>query len=178
MKITFTVFGEARPAGSKRAMPIYRRGVNGRQLVTRANGSPVIAVIDDNPKSKDWKQQVAHAARQSYRGDLIDGPLKVSLCFYRARPKGHFGSKGLNSKGRGSMAPTTKPDVLKLARGVEDALTGVVWRDDAQIVAEVLTKDWGEPARCEITIESIGVIASGGIRIGDDLVGKLTALFR
>ena len=38
------------------------------------------------------------------------------------------------------------PDVLKLARGVEDALTGIVWRDDAQIVNESLNKVVGAAA--------------------------------
>jgi len=157
MRITFTVFGEPKPAGSKRAMPIYRRGPNGRQLVTRENGSPMIAVIDDNPDSKAWKQQVACAARQAYCGELLDGPLRVSLHFYRPRPKGHFGANGLNKQGRDSLAPTTKPDVLKLARGVEDALSKVIYRDDSQIVAELITKDYGEPARCEVIVEEMAV---------------------
>lgn len=39
------------------------------------------------------------------------------------------------------------PDVLKLARGVEDALTGIVWRDDAQIVNESLSKVVVAPPR-------------------------------
>lgn len=154
--ITFTVLGEACPAGSKRAIPIYRKGPDGsRELVMRANGSPVIAVADANPKSKGWKQEVSRAARHAYCGELIDGPIKVTLQFFRPRPKGHYGTKGLNGKGRESIAPTTKPDVLKLARAVEDALTGVIWRDDSQITVEVLTKSWGEPARVEILIEEI-----------------------
>jgi Holliday junction resolvase RusA-like endonuclease len=154
--ISFTVLGEPRPAGSKRAMPIYRKGAKGKQLVTRADGSPLIAVTDDNAKSKGWKQEVAQAARHMYDGDLLDGPLKLTLRFFRIRPKGHFGKSGLNGAGRGSMAPTTKPDVLKLARAVEDALTGVIWRDDAQIVVESLSKWWGEPARVEISIDVLG----------------------
>jgi Holliday junction resolvase RusA-like endonuclease len=144
--ITFTVLGDAKPAGSKRAFAIKRGGVPTGQ----------IAVSDANPNSKAWKQEVAHAARQVFQGQLIDGPLRVTLKFFRPRPKGHFGSKGLNAKGRSSVAPTTKPDVLKLARGVEDACTSVIWRDDAQIVHEVITKEYGEPARCEVTIEPIG----------------------
>jgi predicted short-subunit dehydrogenase-like oxidoreductase (DUF2520 family) len=49
--------------------------------------------------------------------------------------------------------------VLKLARGVEDALTGIVWRDDAQIVVEHLEKRYGSPARCEVRVKYLGVYA-------------------
>jgi Holliday junction resolvase RusA-like endonuclease len=45
--------------------------------------------------------------------------------------------------------------VLKLARAVEDALTGVVWRDDAEIVAEGLAKLYGTPERVEISITEV-----------------------
>lgn len=160
MTIQFTVYGEPKTAGSKRAMPIYRQGPTGKQLVTRANGSPVIVVIDDNQKSRDWKNAVASAARDAYRGDVLRGALRVTLCFYRIRPKGHFGS-GRNAsvlKPGAPAHPTPKPDVLKLARAVEDALTGVCWLDDAQIVAEQLLKRYGEPARVEIVIEELSTV--------------------
>ena len=42
--------------------------------------------------------------------------------------------------------------MLKLARAVEDAMSGVVYRDDAQVVTEVLRKRYGEPARAEVAI--------------------------
>ena len=145
MAISFTVTGQSQPAGSKRAFPFHKR-----------DGSLGVSVSDDNPKSKGWKELVAFYARQAYDGPLLDGPLSVTFVFYRPRPKGHFNTKGaLNKKGRDSSAPTTKPDVLKLARGVEDAISGIIWRDDAIIVDEFLSKRYGEPARCEITIEEI-----------------------
>lgn len=143
--ITFIVYGLPQTAGSKRAFALRKGGV----LTGR------VAVTDDNAKSRDWKQQVASAAREAYNGELLDCPLVVTLKFYRPRPKGHFGRYGLNKAGLAAVAPTTKPDVLKLARAVEDSLSGVVYRDDAQIVNELLVKDWGEPARCEITIKAI-----------------------
>ncbi len=149
--ITFTVFGEPRPAGSKRAFALKRRDGS---PVLRPNGTQVVTVTDANPNSRDWKQQVAHAARQAYSGELLDGAIKLTLQFYRQRPKGHFGAKGLNGQGRASLAPITRPDVLKLARAVEDSLTGVVWRDDAQVVLQLLVKEWGEPARVDVTIEA------------------------
>ena len=83
----------------------------------------------------------------------MTGALRVSFTFYRPRPKGHFGAKGVRPSA--PRYPTTKPDVLKLARAVEDALTGVLWRDDAQIVAESIYKDYGEPARVVVTVEEI-----------------------
>jgi Holliday junction resolvase RusA-like endonuclease len=41
-------------------------------------------------------------------------------------------------------------------RGVEDALTGVVWRDDAQIVHQVASKFYTRgPERCEVLIRQV-----------------------
>lgn len=138
--LVFTVYGQPQTAGSKRAFPFRR-----------PNGSLGTSVTDDNPKSRSWKGMVAHAAREAYQGELLDGPLAVTFTFYRPRCKGHIGAKGV--KASAPRYPTTKPDVLKLARAVEDALTGVIWRDDAQICVERIYKDWGEPARVEITVE-------------------------
>lgn len=137
--IEFKVFGKPQPAGSKRAFIIA-----GRATVT-----------DANAKSKPWKQQVSQVAAEHHAGPLLRGPLKATFVFYAPRPKGHFGAKGLNKKGLEARYPTSKPDALKLARGVEDALTGVIYGDDSQIVQEVLCKEYGEPARVEIKIEEI-----------------------
>lgn len=136
--LRFTVFGAAEPAGSKRAFV-----VNGRAVVT-----------DANRKSKGWKAAVAEKAGEVYSGELLDGPLQVVFTFYRPRPASHYGT-GRNAdklKPSAPAFPATRPDVLKLARGVEDALTGIVWRDDARIVTEVLRKRWGNPASVEIEV--------------------------
>lgn len=139
-RITFTVVGAPQTAGSKRAFPFRRR-----------DGSLGVSVTDDNAKSQNWKRSVSVEARLAYDGPLLEGALSVLFVFYRPRPKGHFGAKGL--KPSAEPYPITRPDVLKLARATEDALTGVIWRDDAQIVSERISKRWGEPARCEVTVE-------------------------
>jgi Holliday junction resolvase RusA-like endonuclease len=152
MTFTFTVYGQPQTAGSKRAFAFRRH-----------DGSLGASVTDDNAKGAGWKGDVAKAARTVFTGDLLTGALRVSMVFYRPRPKGHFNSShGLNKAGRDSIAPTTKPDVLKLARCAEDALTGVVWRDDALIVTETLEKKWGEPARLVMVIETIEREAADG----------------
>lgn len=139
--LTFTVHGVAQPAGSKRG---FHRG--GRVIIT-----------DANAKSRPWKAQVTDAGAAAMGGAaLLDGPLSLELVFYIPRPKGHYGT-GRNAgtvRASAPAFPAVKPDVLKLARAVEDALTGIAYRDDAQIVQERLVKRYGEPARVEVVIDT------------------------
>ncbi len=145
--IRFTVHGTPQTAGSKRAFPIRRAG---QKLGVR--------VTDDNPKSRDWKTTVSQVAAEHCRGGLIDGAVVVEFVFWLVRPKGHFGKRGLLPSA--PEFPAVKPDVLKLARAVEDALTGVAWRDDALIVDEHLSKRYGERAGVDIVIRQIAASAA------------------
>lgn len=111
-------------------------------------------VVDDNKKSRPWKNLVAQVAGDAMAGrDVMQGPIRLTLRFFRTRPKSHHRTNGDVSASAPSY-PTTKPDVLKLARAVEDALSGVVYVDDAQIVDELLTKEFG-PERVEIKVETM-----------------------
>jgi Holliday junction resolvase RusA-like endonuclease len=158
LTITFTVFGNSQPAGSKQSfVPLNKKT---KEPFRRPNGGIVVSTVDDNPKSKGWKKTVAKAAREAYEGELLSGPLAVTFTFYRERPTSHFGKHGLNKLGLSNPFPTTRPDVLKLARAVEDAITGAIWSDDSYIVEEHLYKFWGE-ARVEVQIESISEVQSG-----------------
>lgn len=137
--ITFTVYGHAAPAGSKRALPAGGR----------AGGRPII--VDDSRRSRPWKQEVAGVARDAMlEHDLLDGPLCLVLRFYVPRPRSHLGKRGLLPSA--PAWPAKRPDLLKLARGVEDALSSIVYRDDAQIVVEYLSKAYGEPERLEVAV--------------------------
>lgn len=139
--IAFTVYGQAEPAGSKRAFV-----VKGRAVVT-----------DANRRSAPWKQEVASQGAMAMADiALLEGPLEVWFTIYVPRPAGHFGKKG-NLLPSARLYPTARPDLLKLARGLEDALTGIVWRDDSQIVVERLVKLYGDPARVEVEIREIAV---------------------
>ena len=51
-----------------------------------------------------------------------------------------------------------RPDATKLVRAVEDALTGLVWRDDAQVVIQTVRKRYGHPERAEIFVQEINVM--------------------
>lgn len=134
----FTIMGQPRPAGSKRHI---------------GNG---VVIDSSGEKGRNWRASVQAVAREHFTGDLLREPLMVYVTFFTPRPKCHYGT-GRNAgklKDDAPQYPTGRPDVLKLARAVEDALTGVVWADDAQIVDEILAKRYGEPARCVVSIHS------------------------
>lgn len=97
-----------------------------------------------------WKRDVVQAARLEMRHrPPLEGPLVLELEFWMPRPKNHFGTSGLRPSA--PLVPDYRPDVLKLARPVEDALSGVCYGDDAQIVEEHLYKIFGDP-RVVITV--------------------------
>jgi Holliday junction resolvase RusA-like endonuclease len=151
MEVAFTVFGEQRPQGSKTCRVIYRNG----KPVTAASGRIVTATIEANPHTKEWRRQVSDAAYEAMIGKtLLDGPVALHLTVYRVRPKGHFGS-GKNSsavKGSAFAYPTTKPDLLKLARAIEDAMSGIVYRDDNQVVRHDLQEFYGGQYRTDVRV--------------------------
>jgi Holliday junction resolvase RusA-like endonuclease len=142
--VLFTVFGTAAPAGSKT-----------RATAIGADGAAKSWTRDSSKASYPWKAAVRAAAAEAMNGSgLLDGPLSLQLFFHRPRPKTHFGT-GRNAgvvKPSAPERPTTQPDLLKTARAIEDALTGIVYRDDAQIVHEILTKHFGEPARVNVVV--------------------------
>ena len=84
--------------------------------------------------------------RAEYDGDVLTGPLSVAFQFRFLRPQSHYGT-GRNAghvKDSAPLYPTVRPDRTKVMRSTEDALTGILWKDDSQIVAGDITKIYVE----------------------------------
>lgn len=160
--VSFSVYGKPRPQGSKQAQVIY----NGAGKPVLKNGRILAVVRDDNKDLRNWRNQVADKAMEAYRSathtspdnskdpGLLSGPVALCVEFVRPRPKGQYGT-GRNAgilKMSAPEHPTAKPDTVKLARAVEDAITGVVWIDDSQVVKHVLTKRFGDRYETHVTI--------------------------
>lgn len=136
-----TVYGKPQPAGSKTAYVHPHT----KQIV----------VTDANSKARTWKDQVAQAAGRAF-GDrpIMTGAVTLDVTFFEPRPKGHYGT-GRNEgviKDSAPEYPTKAPDTTKLVRGTEDAMSGIVYRDDSQVVDLIARKRYGAPARCEIVV--------------------------
>ena len=110
--ITIRVYGLPGPMGSKRFVGLSKSGKG--------------LMIESSKAVKPWREAVKWAAIQSgARG--LDGPLWVSMVFTIKKPK--------SAPKRKRTWPATKPDLSKLARSTEDALTDSgVWADDARVV--------------------------------------------
>lgn len=126
--VTFTVLGQAAPKGSSKAFAFRRH-----------DGTLGAAVTHDNPKTKGWQHAVTAAAQQQCPGVFFEGPVAIQVDFYLARPK---------SLPKRVRHHTKKPDLDKLARSVKDALKGVIWKDDSQVVRLIAHKSYAQGQPC------------------------------
>ena len=144
-KGTFWVEGIPKPGGSKTVFPC--KGKKGKYVV-----------VDACKGNKKWRESVAAQVRKSYHGEPLTTPLCVDFYFYMPRPKCHYTAKG-KLKPNAPAYHTVKPDKGKLERSTTDALTGILWKDDAQIVTGTTEKnyvsDTKESPSCLIRLEEI-----------------------
>lgn len=91
----------------------------------------------DPLKSKNWKRTVMIYAKQQYQGDMLLGALLVEMCFFTKRPIGLKKSIVHNIK---------RPDITNYIKGIEDALNGIIYKDDSQIVTLLAYKQYAESA--------------------------------
>lgn len=102
----------------------------------------------NDARLKPWRSTIFAAAVEAMDGrDLWAGPVAVDLVFTVARPKGHWrtGRRSGELRPSAPATPTSNPDLDKLTRAVLDALTGTVFRDDAQVVDLQAAKRYGTP---------------------------------
>ncbi|WP_051966498.1 RusA family crossover junction endodeoxyribonuclease [Kitasatospora mediocidica] len=128
--LIITVYGTPAPQGSKRHV---------------GNG----VMLEMSKRLKPWRQDVKEAALiamelpsatigavQLHR-PLLDGPLAASIVFtIREQPAGKptWWPGGVRWSKSLRWRPASTPDLSKLLRSTEDALTGVAWKDDARVV--------------------------------------------
>lgn len=84
-------------------------------------------MVESSKKVKPWRERVAWTFRELYpRFVPLDGPLVARMIFTLTRPATVPANR--------VDAADRYPDVSKLARSTEDALTKLAWADDARII--------------------------------------------
>lgn len=110
-------------------------------LVAAAGG---IITRTDSPRLANWTKAVQWSAKAA-RVRLVPKPagVRVEACFVVVAPK------------HPAAHPTRPPDVDKVARALLDALTGIAYADDAQVLDLHITKRYGPAAETAITIARV-----------------------
>jgi crossover junction endodeoxyribonuclease RusA len=139
---SFFVSGTPGTAGSKKFVGMSKAG---RGIIIDSSGK----------KGKDWRNLVASTAQEAFHGrEPFAGPLSLTVKFVMPRRKGDLRPDG-TPRPSAPVFHTTKPDATKMLRAVEDAITGIGWKDDAQIACQIVSKIYGEKPGALITINLI-----------------------
>lgn len=141
MRVTFVVPGV--PKGKER--PRVIRDVSGRPHAYTPTAT------------KNKEKAIARLYLENANGyKFTDKPLKVALDFFYPIPSSWTRVKKELAL-QGKITPCVKPDLDNAAKLIMDALNGVAYPDDKQILALAASKRYGEPARSVVTIEDMEV---------------------
>lgn len=86
----------------------------------------------------------------------LNGMLKLTVKAFYKIPQS-FSRKKRNDALNGNLAPLTKPDVDNILKVVCDALNGIAYEDDKQIVYQEIYKYYDEVPRLQIEIKEVEI---------------------
>jgi len=135
--IAFTVPGQ--PVAKARARVYYDKRLGRSRGVT--------------PKStRRYEEAVAWYAQEAMRGlPPLRGPMALHVTLGMRMPASWSRKRKLEAA-TGKIAPTKKPDMSNLIKGIEDAMNHIVYHDDGQIVEHVTRKQYCLEPHARITV--------------------------
>lgn len=138
-RVSFVVYSRAAPQGSKDYV---------------GNG----VMIESSKRVKPFRADVRKAAESAALPPSwpMGAPMRVSFRFHFARPKSHFKHGVALLKSAPEEATSHRlGDLEKLARSVNDALSGVLFNDDRQVVEMHLAKAYDSEDLVIISVEPL-----------------------
>lgn len=141
-RVTLTIPGE--PIGWGRPTPVAR---------LNAAGEPFVMMVTQE-QTRAAKAAVRAAFKRKYPGHKPwTGPVMLRFTAVFETPKS-FNKALREAADRGVLYATKKPDKDNIEKLIKDALNGVVYVDDQQVMGGGL-KRYGSPARVEISFERL-----------------------
>jgi Holliday junction resolvase RusA-like endonuclease len=106
-------------------------------------------------KTVSYEGLVGWTAAQAMAGrDLMLGPVAAVL-HMRLDVPASWSKKKQAEAFAGRLRPTSKPDMDNVVKAVFDALNGVVWRDDVQVVSLHCVKSYAPAPGVYVRIEEM-----------------------
>lgn len=129
-----------------------------QQQRPRARRMPKGVMLYDPKKVKQFKIAVGNMAKEQMKQNewerLEDRPLMLDVTFYRPIQQS-ISKVEHDRRARHEVLPIVKPDNSNYLKSLEDALNGIVWKDDALITDIRARKRYAEQPRIEIEVEEI-----------------------
>lgn len=132
---------EGRPQGKARARTFYNSRIGKMQSITPE-------------KTKSYEDLIRWSYKAAGGKYLEEKTLQVDIKAFYPVPKGFSKAKHNDAVG-GFLRPTTKPDCDNIIKVVLDALNGVAYYDDKQVVCVSCNKYYAERGYVQITIEEL-----------------------
>jgi Holliday junction resolvase RusA-like endonuclease len=109
---------------------------------------------------RTWQTTARVLAAEKMRGqNPLGGALEVIIWVYLVPPSSlSLKKRALSLDGR--LRPVTRPDCDNYAKAVLDALNGIVWLDDSQIVALHVYKFYAEKPRVQVKIDQLSSVVT------------------
>ena len=109
-------------------------------------------------QTRAWQKTVAVYGRSAMRGAApFTGAVKLEIAFHVPIPESWAKWKREAAE-RGEVAPTVKPDLDNFEKSVKDALKGIAWVDDAQVVQAVKSKAYSNRPGVAATITPLNLL--------------------
>lgn len=105
-------------------------------------------------KIRDFEGRLRAAGRKAFRGDPWTCALSVELVANVPIPESWSKAKRRDAAA-GVIVPTSRPDIDNYAKGSLDALNGIVWADDAQIVRLQASKVYSDTPGLTVIVEPV-----------------------
>jgi Holliday junction resolvase RusA-like endonuclease len=138
------------------APPLARRVVvelpgepkgKGRPRFSRGSG-----IVYTPQPTRNFEAQLKYAGQLAMKGaPPMEGALKVEILAAFSVPPSWSKTKQTRAIA-GTLRPTGKPDLDNIMKMI-DALNGVAWRDDSQIVTATVSKRYSVNPRLRIEVE-------------------------
>lgn len=106
-------------------------------------------------KTVNYETLIKYLYIEKYGDKVLEGPIRAIITAYMFIPKS-TSKKRRKKMLEGKILPTKKPDWDNIGKITTDALSGIAYRDDNQIVDGRVVKQYGETPCVQIVLKSIG----------------------
>ncbi|MFT8463728.1 RusA family crossover junction endodeoxyribonuclease [Acetobacter persici] len=105
-------------------------------------------------KTVQAEKHIQRHAIEQIGKPCLTGPLHVSLTISIAPPPSWSRKKTADALA-GRILPTSRPDIDNQMKTAADALNGIAWKDDAQIVDAILSRRYGPESMTVIEVRPL-----------------------